>query len=286
MLNDNLRRKALSRGHLYIFLLFLTTKGFAFQYFEPWFTPPMEFQGRIAFIYNHDHRVQSPKGSFSIIDYDYTFNPGAGVTPCSFWNIQTDLFLTQSTGIDSYYEAFFLTVRYLWLNDLAENLFALTTGISFSFPGSEFLKDISSGPYHGEVNTTFHATVGKEWLCGDAWLARLWVFGGMGIANSGSPWLPGVIYGEIKMNNSLTFGIFAEFLYGLGDKDIIKDEPFEGYGPINHRSINIGGSANYELGSLATFSLQGWYNVHAHNTVEHSHTLQATLTIPFKIFSP
>ena len=256
--------------------------GYAAHFGEPWFAPLWEFQGRVGFYYDHEKRVQSPKGSFNELSNDYTAQFALAVTPWPYWNVRTDLFLTRATDIDFSYQVSFWGVRYLWLDDVEGDLFSLTTGVALFFPGNRYLRDFSFA-YHGNANVEFHAAIGKEWARCDEWVTRIWALGGWGIANRGKPSISGRGGWEFNLSNDFECGIFSELLYGLGDNDIIPDVPFKGYGLINHQNVDIGGYLGYQIGYLGRLSVVGWYNVYAHNFVEHYFGIGATILVPFSL---
>lgn len=260
---------------------FLLTTCYATEY-SPWFTPPFEFQGRSSFLFEHDPSVQSPRGSFKKIENEYTLQFSLGVTPWPNWNVETELFLTGTSNINFSYEAAYLTVRYSWLDDIYSDFISLVTGVTVTFPGKQFLKEFCFA-YHGDINSEFHITIGKEWACKDDWLTRFWILGGYGIANKGNAWAHGLGVWEFKPFSCIEVGAFSEGLYGFGNNDIIPNEPFEGYASINHQNIDIGGYLNYVIPYFGTLTVIGWYNVYARNFVENSWGAGVSFLFPFSI---
>jgi hypothetical protein len=260
-------------------LLFQT--AYATDY-TPWFTPPFEFQGRAGYVYEHADTVQSPLGSFSSPTDNSSAHFSLAVTPWPYWNVETELFLTHTADISFAYEAALVTVRYAWLDDILGDCVTLATGATLSFPGSRFLH-IYSFPYHGTVNTEFHATLGKEWACGCEWQTRAWALAGYGIANRGSGWIHGLAAFEYRLHRCTTATLFAETLCGLGDDSIIPFIPFEGYASISHRNVNLGAALDYALAGCYTLTLLGWYSPYAHNFIDHSWGASLSLLLPFSI---
>lgn len=267
------------------FLIFISSPLLATNYI-PWFSPLWEFQGNISFFFNPEKTIQSPKGNFNDPSKDYTLHLSLGLTPWPYWNTEVELFLTRTSDIPFSYEAVFATVRYEWLDDIRGDPLCLTTGLTLSFPGNRFLRDFSV-PYHGEINGELHITVGKEWACQKEWWMRIWALGGWGIANKGNGWIHGMAFLEFQsfylLPCPLQWGAFTRGVFGLGPNDILPYVPFEGYAPIDHRSIDLGGFARYKIGSIGTFSLLGWYNVYARNFVIHDWGIRANLLVPFSL---
>lgn len=251
---------------------------------DPWLSPLWEFQWRTSLLYDHVSIVQTPKGSFKDVSNDYSTQFSLGVTPWPCWNIEAELYLTRTSDIDFSYEALYLTARYLWLDDLSGDLISLTTGLTCSLPGNPFLRDFSF-PYHGHLNLEGHVAIGKEWSREKKeWSARLWAYGGVGITNRGTPWLSGTATWDLNLSDRLECGAFTFLLYGLGHNNIIPNIPFTGFALINHQNVDIGLYLNYDYGYLGTLTLIGWYNVHAHNFVENTVGIGASLLIPFSLF--
>ena len=262
-------------------LLFTPACACATEY-EPWFTPPFEFQGRMGYRYEHSNSVQSPLGSFTKPTRDSSVHLALAVTPWPNWHVEAELFLTHTSDIDFAYEAAWLTVRYAWLDDIAGDCLSFVTGATFSFPPESFLHEFSF-PYHGHANAEFHATCGKEWSHGPEWHARLWGLAGYGVAEKGSPWIHGIGVAEYHLAPCALLGVFTEALYGFGNTDIVPYVPFTGYASIGHQSIDLGGYLDYEIRCWGTLKVVGWYRVYAHNYTENNWGTSLTFLVPFSV---
>ncbi len=250
--------------------------------YEPWFTPPFEFQGRIGYRYEHSNSVQSPLGSFAEPTRDSSAHLSLAVTPWPHWNVEAELFFTRTSDIAFTYESTWLTARYAWLDDIAGDCLSFVTGVTLSFPSKYFLHAFSF-PYHGHANAELHATCGKEWSCGSDWHTRLWGLIGYGVAEKGSPWVHGIGTFEYHFPSCAVLGFFTEALYGFGHDDIVPFVPFTGYASIEHQSIDLGGYMDYEIRYWGTLKLLGWYRVHARNFTENNWGASLTLLVPFSI---
>ncbi|MFZ0565863.1 MAG: hypothetical protein WAM28_06740 [Chlamydiales bacterium] len=258
----------------------LTTLGYASSFYnEPWLPPLWEFQSLVGFFYEHENRVQTPKGSFNEPANDYVTQLSLAVTPWPDWYVQADVLITKTTGIPFSYESSFWTVRRLWLDGLNGDLFTLATGVVAFFPGNRYLSDLSSF-YHGNANVEFEIIIGKEWAHGEEWFTRVWALGGIGTANRGMPWIP--IYAVWEFNlNDCQLSLYTDMLFGLGRNDIIPDRPFKGYALIGHRNIDLGAFLTYQLGCFGSLVVEGWYNIYAHNSIENYFGGGVSLIIPF-----
>lgn len=264
-----------------LLLLLLFTSSLHGAEYAPWFSPLWEIQGDIGVFYTRDKTVQSPKGSFHDPSHDYTLMGSLGITPWPYWNVQVDVCMSRTKEIPFSYEAVYGTVRYQWLDDIRGDPLALVTGVTFSFPAERYLHSYRFA-FHGEVNAELHATIGKEWACGDNWWMRGWALGGLGFANRGNGWLHGIAVWEFNPK-CFGWGVFTEALYGLGSQDIIPNVPFEGYASIDHRTVDVGGFLNYELDYLGELTCLCWYNAYARNFILHNWGLALNLLIPFSL---
>lgn len=263
-----------------IFLLLLLTPSlFANQFMNPWFSPLWEFESEMGYRYTEGKRVESPTGDFNVASVNHSVHMDLGLTFWPYWNGFVELRLTRTTQIPFAYEAALATLRYQWLDDIQGDLFALATGVTFSFPSSRYLHSFYF-PYHGEVNGQLFATLGKEWARGCDWWMRGWILGGWGIANRGQSWLHSLATLEFRAH-PFEWGFLAEGVMGMGPHNLTPTSHFKGYASVAHRSLDFGGFIRTELGYLGKCLIRGWYNVYAHNFVLHSWNLEASLEIPF-----
>ncbi|NGX62148.1 MAG: hypothetical protein K940chlam9_01642 [Chlamydiae bacterium] len=265
----------------FLLLVLLTTPVFATEY-GPWFPPLWELQGRFTALYDKTNFVQSPKGNFQAPSNDYSIWLELDVTPWPYWHVEGEVYLTHTSEVAFTYQLSRFSLCYQWLSDIEGDPITWNTGITAAFPGGRFLEDFSY-TYHGYTNFEFRTSIGKEWAREGEWYTRGWAYGGFGIANKGAPWVHGLAVWECKPFSCLELAIFSEAIYGFGDQDLEVDEPFEGYGLINHQFIDLGWFFLIPIGNLANFSFYNWYNVHAHNFVENYWGVAATLHIPFSL---
>ena len=262
-------------------ILIFFSSAYATEY-EPWFTPPFEFQGRASYLYQRIDKVDSPLGNFQAPSTISTLHLSLGMTPWPSWNVETQLLLARSRTISFSYEAALITLRYAWLDAINGDFLSLVPGLTLAFPGGRYLHSFDFF-YHGHVNSELHITLGKEWSYNDEWIFRFWTLGGLGLANRGSPWLHGLAKLSCHLRPSLSLGLFSEALHGLGSQDLIPGLPFKGYASINHLTIDLGGFVDYEIRYVGTLSLLGWYNIYARNSIVHYWGAGLSLLFPFSI---
>lgn len=262
--------------------LLLTGKVFATQY-SPWFPPLFEFQSRTAYLFEHASRVQSPKGSFHFPVNDSSLHLSLELAPWPYLCVEGELYLTHANSIDFAYEASFASARYLLFDEEDGDFLNIAAGLSFFFPGTRFLHNFNY-PYHGHFNAELFASIGKEWYLCELGFSRLWTMTGIGQGNHGKPWIHGLSVWHVEPCPRTGFGVWFEWLIGLGQNNIIAAEPFPGYALISHRNIDVGAFLSCPLGCfLGTLTVFGSYNVYAHNFVSHEYAVGAVVKIPFSL---
>lgn len=262
-------------------LLLVSVSSFATEY-SPWLTPPFEFRGDVGYFYTKDLTVQTPLGRISDLKSVSSCYLNLGVTPWPNWHVETKLLLSGASDLPLSYEASLFTLRYAWLDDIQGDWISMTAGVTCSFPGNRYLHDLRF-IYHGNINSEFHVTLGKEWALSEDWLTRIWALAGYGIANRGSSWLHGIAMWECQPISRLSLGVFAEALFGMGRKNIDPGVPFTGFGPIDHRNVDLGGEVGYEIPLFGTLTFLGWYRAYAYNCVENNWGVQLRFLFPFSI---
>jgi len=259
-------------------LLLLFSQAYAVDY-SPWFAPPWQFQGTVGTRYEHSKKIQSPKGNFNALSNEYFLDMGLAVTPWPYWNVEAEFAMFHSQEIDFAYQVANITVRYAWLDDIAGDPISLVTGVTVALPGNHFLKELTM-PYHGNVNTEIHASIGKEFTCRGEWKRRFWALGGWGFANKGSTWVHGFLAWEESLNACMTWSLGSDLLFGLGNEDLIEAD-FNGYADIGYQVINLATALNYQIPYVGTLQGIVLYNVYARNFAEHFFGLSLHLIVPF-----
>lgn len=251
--------------------------------FSPWFGNVFEFEARTTYGYDRIQKIQTPEGSFTNIRNNHHLDFSLALSPWPDWDIETELYFSHSPDIEFAYEAFLFTARYLLLDDVTGDPFSLAIGATCSVPGDRFMRDLGY-VYHGHVNGEYHVSIGKECpnFCTGTWNSRYWALAGFGTSDKGSPWVHAIAEAEWNFGCP-QMCIFSEFLAGLGHENIDPFTPFDGYATIAHRSLDIGGCISYMYPYLGSLTVEGFYNVYAHNFPEHFFGMRLTLLIPFSL---
>lgn len=171
-----------------------------------------------------------------------------------------------------------LTAKKKWFNDIVEDPFSLSTGVTVTQVFKPGLHDISSF-YHGGIEGEIDIAVGKEFSCMDFWNMRLWSVLGVGIADIGSSWVrwDGVIeYNWWDMQQAI---LAVRTLWGQGH-DRLNPNCFRGYGSVHHESIDLELGYIYHLESGFAMNINYIYRVFARNAPENASFIGINFSYP------
>src|SRR5262249_54470415 len=124
--------------------------------------------------------------------------------------------------------------------------------------------------HHGLYNSEFFLSIGKELPDDLLWGSRLWGVAGVGVAEKGSAWLRFRLEYEKRLRERHALRGFVHSLCGLGGKRLHKNG-FQGYGPVAHRSIDLGLRYMYFIDYYGSASLQYSYRIYASNFPSRAH---------------
>lgn len=154
--------------------------------------------------------------------------------------------------------------RYMWLDDIAGDSISLTTGLNFTQAFNHSVRDISSF-HHGKNEVELFLSIGKEQSQGIVWSKRWWAVLGLGTAiNRGSPWIRAQLAYEQRVGQNHEGRLFVHSLWGLGQHRICPHD-FNGYGTIQHQSIDLGGRYTYLIEFVGSLSFEYSYRLYARN---------------------
>lgn len=164
------------------------------------------------------------------------------------------------------------SLRYSILDDIAGDPISLTAGSSYIQAFNWSVKDISSF-HHGKYEGELFVSIGKEHAWGEVWVNRWWTAAVIGMAEKGSPWLRLNLGYDFRIKANQECKLFVHTLWGLGSKEIHPDH-FKGYGPIQHRSVDLGFRYTYLLEYVGSFSFGYAARVYAYNYPAYAHNFQ------------
>lgn len=263
-----------------LFLLLTMTSLASATDLKPWFPRYLEFQS--YFTYLHQQYCKVNEGTRSI-----------------YWRSKDDFY---SAGLELAYDDFCgeleftfsgtkrhhlgpdnakATLRYQVLDDIIGDPVSLVAGVTVTQVFALSLKDISTF-HHGGIEGEFHLSVGKECADWDVWSSRWWVVGGIGVGDHGSPWIHGEIAWEKNWCDRHRVRLYSVGIYGLGDENLDVFQ-FDGYGDIQHQSIDVGAMYRYTFDCEGSLSVGYAYRVHARNCPKEVNIYYVTYDYPFGI---
>jgi hypothetical protein len=263
------------------FILFLllpfTVKAIEVQ---PWFGDVYEFNFLSKYAYTHFSHVDgaiTPLASPSndnllYFDLEFPFSPQ--------WSVDVDLQFIDTPRQSFSYSTTATQFRYLWLDDIVGDFMSLATGASVRFASERSIKDISS-LIHGSVAFLANLSIGKEIDYFEYWHFRIWAYGGIGVANKGSPWINGIIGLEGNYDEKHKFGIFVDAMHGYGKNHTIDISNFNGYGVVRQKSVDIGFRYGLQLGVFGTIRAEYIRRLDAKLCPSNVNTFVASYLLPF-----
>ena len=177
------------------------------------------------------------------------------------------------------FDHFSITGRYVWQDDIAGDPLSVTTGVSLSYACPLAVKDVSAF-HHGWGEVEAFLSVGQERAQGALWHSRWWGLLGLGLAEQGSPWLRAHLSYEKRLGEQHEVGVFAEALSGLG-RHRLHVVHFQGYGAIQHHSIDIGIRYAWEVACFGKIGAEYAYRVYAKNFPAHAQVFLLRILYPF-----
>lgn len=249
---------------------------------SPWYPTEFEFQARADYVFQTYQSVAKKHGSFHHAANDNFLNLSLGV-PYYDWYVDADLLLADTRHRNFGFDSLHIEGRYQLLDDVAlADPISLIVSTVFSSASKTALHDISSF-HHGQVEAAFFVSAGKEFDYQQFWTHRFWGTAGLGIADTGSPWITYGLHVDHNFCNRHRFDLSLEGLYGFGGKGLKSNKHFKGYGPIAHRSLDLGVCYTYKLPSEAELSFGYSYRVFARNFPENAQRYLLAFLYPFSL---
>lgn len=248
---------------------------------KPWFQKDCEVEIRATALYQNFNSIATPHHSrryqgqdaFMTLSAEYPFKRYCG---------EFEAMAAYTRHQKGRWDSFRFTGRYQWLNEIDQDPFSLVTGLTVIQPLSRALHDISSF-HHGHIELEVHLSFGKQYHlhCND-YLYRWWCILSYGTANVGSDWFRSDLACEYKYAEAHHFRGFMTTLTGWGHQDLCI-HTFKGYGPIKHRSVNVGVRYSYEMDCWGTLSLEYARRVYAYNFPEDANFILFEYKVPFGV---
>lgn len=268
-------------AHWFLFLFLLAIHGTSCAVnLEPWYPRTYEINPFVTGITQLSTCVQSPHGNFERGLHANYLNCGVYAAAYEF-GAELDLSLAESSIRSFGFDSFSCTGRYqLWDDVALVDPVSVIASISLKAATQTALNDIASF-HHGKFETMMHVSVGKEFPCAQFWLSRFWGAVGLGIADVGSPWWHFYLCAEKNAFDKHKWKIFIDSLIGCGGESLSHCKKFHGYGPIAHRSVDLGVEYSYSFDFGLNASLGYFYRIYAQNFPKNTNSIAVTLLYPF-----
>jgi len=249
---------------------------------QPWFGEVYEFHFLESYSYSWFHSVQSSLPPYNQFFQANVFYSGLEFSPSPVWDVDGDIQFASTSKVPFNFRTGALQVRYLWSDDIVGDPVSFATGASVRVTAASSLKDVSC-PSHGNVDFEVNFSLGKEFDAPTTWRFRTWLFGAIGQANRGSPWIRAV--GSLEMNREDVhkFALYAEWINGYGSHKTIDVNNFFGYGKIRERALDIGARYGHGLGVWGTLRLDYIRRVVAKVAPEYVNTFMLSWLLPFGV---
>ena len=270
------------RGVLQLALLsFLPAASIAIEA-QPWFGDVYEFHFLQSYSYSWFNSVQSSSPPFNQFFQANLLYSGLEFAPSPVWDIDADIQLAATSKVPFNFRSGALQVRYLWLDDIVGDPISLATGASVRVTAVSSLKDVSC-PSHGNVDLELNFSLGKEFDAPSTWRFRTWLFGALGHANRGSPWVRAIGAFEINCEDVHKWAFYAEWINGYGRYTQIDVNNFFGYGKVREKAVDVGARYGHGLGVWGTLRLDYVRRVLAKVAPQNVNTFTLSWLLPFPI---
>lgn len=245
--------------------------------FNPFFGPQLFIDAKADYLYQNFTKVKKNHQKKDYHSNDH-FLHLSGSIPYDVYSGELELTGAATRHRTFGFDDLRLTGRFQILADCIDDSQSLVIGATAIQAIKQSVHDIGSF-HHGKIEGLLHASFGKEFTCQQFWTERYWGMLGLGSADVGSPWLQGMLVWDRNLWDTHQFRLFAKGLYGFGG-NTLRIRHFKGYGPIAHRSIDIGARYDYTLYWYGTWGIEYAYRVYARNFPCQTNLLQFHFEIP------
>jgi hypothetical protein len=263
--------------YLSFFLLIPSLKAIELK---PWFGRAVEIETRSSCLFQQYDEIASDCGSFKSSSFDqFAALSGAIAFDTVATEVEVNFGHTSKNNFN--FECARLLASYLVLDDVTFDKFSLLAGGVATFANRPFVNDISAF-FHGTLEFEAFLSFGKEISSRAAWLTRAWGVFGFGVASLGKPWIRADAHLEQVLWKGTRVGLSSYYLFGLGEDPLKKCVVFKGYGPIRHRSLDLGVSLTRVVGTCGgELEIEYAKRVYARNFPSGVDLIKLTFYYPF-----
>jgi len=216
----------------------------------------------------------------SEIDAFYTFG-ALGVAEANT-TVELELSALNSRHKKFGFSSLKATARYFLFNDVIGDPVSLAIGASCSTIFKAARNNIATFD-HGGIAGEVHAAIGKEYSCEQFWVSRIWGVLGLGIADVGYPWARANLVWEYNRWEIHQLRIFANTLWGFGNKNLPFHSSFHGYGKVGYQAIDVGARYGYILPSNVFLGIEYAYRVFGRNCPVCVNLFKIEFNYPFSL---
>lgn len=245
---------------------------------QPWHQTDLELYPKLDLLYQNYSKINSSAHSKNVSANDCFVTFGIS-SSYSAWDAFLELTCADTRRQSFGFDNFRITGRFQWLSDIIDDPVTLTTGLVLTGASETALHDISSF-HHGTFEAEANVSVGKEIECLQDWVIRYWGVFGIGIGNHGSPWVRGDLAWEKNFCQDGVLRLFANTLWGWGNHSL-HVRHFKDYGPVRHRSLDLGLRLTKATPCWGTFYIEYAYRIIASNFPARTNLLLFSYTYPF-----
>lgn len=261
--------------------LFPTVWGAAIEV-QPWFGDVYEFHFLQSYSFSWFDSVQGSRPSYHQFFHSNLFYSGLEFSPSPVWDVDTDIQFAATSAVTFNFRSMGLQVRYLWYDDIIGDPMSFATGASARLTATSSLKDVSC-PSHGNVDFELNFSLGKEFDATDTWRFRAWMFGALGHANRGSPWVRAIASIEMNREDIHKWAIYAEGINGYGAHTHVNVDHFFGYAKVREKTIDLGVRYGYGMGVWGTLRIDYLRRVLAKAAPQNVNYLIVGWLLPFSL---
>ena len=233
----------------------------------PWMGEELKISPYAKYTFQSFQEIESSCRDQPYSERAHFLNLGLGSSVFQ-WSANLELVGAKTRHQDCNIDQLNLIITKHIFNDILGDPFALSMGAKIIQAFKNSLYDVSSF-HHGQFEVECYVSMGKECAKSFYWLNRYWILGAIGQADRGYPWLRGNFILEKQWWPRHRLTLLGELLLGTGNKTINLCE-FKGYGPIAHRSIDLGIQYHYLVDSDVEFTMGYEYRVYAQNFPKHA----------------
>ena len=255
--------------------------GFSIE-LQPWFGDVYEFHFLGSYAYSWFHSVQGSRPPFNQFFQSNLIYLALDFSPSPVWSVDMDLQFADTSKVPFNFRSAAVQARYLWLDDIVGDPVSLVTGASIRTTATSSLKDVSC-PSHGNVDFEVNFSLGKEFDSSDRWRFRTWVFGAVGHANRGAPWVRGTVALETNINDVHKWAVFADGVNGYGRHTHINVDHFFGYARVREKAIDLRIRYGCRTGVWGTVRLEYMHRVLAKAAPQRVNAFIISYLLPFSL---